>query len=121
MIYKFINARKDLIKPTMTHEEIICYLWGKQIPQKFANVVPERVFDDFVQYCYIELLRIDPQRLTDLYNARKLDAFFFRLCKNQAINPRSMFYIHCGELPMLIGKVTFTPLDDRGGVQDEEE
>lgn len=105
----------------MTHEEIICYLLGKQIPQKFANMVPARVFDDFVQYCYTELLRIDQQRLTDLYNASKLDAFFYRLCKNQAINPRSMFYIHCGELPMLIGKVTFTPLDDRGGVKDEEE
>lgn len=92
MIYKFINARTDLIKPTMTHEEIICYLWGKQIQQKFANVVPARVFDDFVQYCYIELLRIDPQRLTDLYNARKLDAFFIE-CAEIRLSTRGLCFI----------------------------
>lgn len=105
----------------MNHTEIVSYLIGKQIPKKFAKVVPWRVFDDFEQYCYCELLKIDAGRLTGLYNAGKLEAFFFHLCKRQAINPRSGFYTHCGELPMLTGRIKYIPLDYQEGEDEEVE
>lgn len=84
----------------MTHNEIIEYLHGVGIVEKFRKVVPWSVFDDFVQFCYLELYSKDAERLTALYERGKLEGYFFRICRNVATDRRRKFYRDCGLLPM---------------------
>lgn len=105
----------------MTANQAIEYLYAYDIPKSFAGVVPERLFGDYMQYCYMELFKVDEQRLQRLYDSRRLRDFFYGLCRNQAINKRSMFYIHCGELEDLQARVRFRRFDNLHNYDDEEE
>jgi hypothetical protein len=95
----------------MTPNEAVTYLHTFDIPAIFRNVVPARIYADYEQHCYVEVLNCTEEKITSLHERGKLKAWFYRLCRYTANNRRSRFYQQDGELHMVVRKtIKFEPI-----------
>lgn len=71
-------------------------VYKKKIPEKIGLMNKDKFretedIDDYIQEMYLILLSIDDKKIKDLYEEKKLEDYFAKICYNQLNNTKSTY------------------------------
>lgn len=77
-------------------ENIFNEIYKKKIPDKISSMNADKFretedIDDYIQEMYLILLSIDEKKIKDLYEEKKLEDYFAKICYNQLKNAKSTY------------------------------
>lgn len=68
----------------MNKSDYIDSIYSLHIPEKVWRYRKDESLDDFVQYCYLQLLEMPDEKFVSLLEQGQLANYFYILCKRQA-------------------------------------
>lgn len=82
----------------LNKSDYIDIIYSLHIPERLWQRRKDETLDDFIQYCYLQLLELPDEKFASLLEQGKLTNYFYILCKRQAANNSHFWSEYAGKI-----------------------